>query len=105
MDASFIGCNFELADLSRARVTGCTLTRSRFRETDLSGADLEEADLSDADLLYPILDGTKLAGADLRGAEISGLDLRRFGNYAKAKITVEQQYPLLAAMGVDVRGE
>ena len=101
----FVGCNFELADLAGARMPGCELVRSRFRETDLSDADLEGADLSGADLFGAIVDGAKLAGADLRGAEVSGLDLRRLASYEGLKITTEQQYRLLNAMGLDVHVE
>lgn len=103
--AALTDCNFDLADLSGARLPGCDLTRSRFREADLSAADLEGANLTGADLFQAIVDGLKLAGADLRTAEISGLDLRRLATYAAAKITPDQQYALLDAIGVDVRLE
>ena len=100
---ALVGCNFELADLSGARLPGCELARSRFRETDLSGADLEGADLTGADLFQAIVDGARMAGADLRRAEVSGLDLRRLASYQDLKITADQQYRLLEAMGVDVQ--
>ena len=74
-------------------------------ETDLSGADLEGADLTGADLFQAIVDEAKLAGADLRGAEVSGLDLRRLATYQDLKITPDQQFRLLDAMGIDVRPE
>ena len=79
------------------------MARSRFRETDLSGADLEGADLTGADLFQAIVDGARMAGADLRRAEVSGLDLRRLASYQDLKITADQQYRLLEAMGVDVQ--
>jgi fluoroquinolone resistance protein len=103
--ATLTDCNFELADLSGARLAACDLSRSRFREADLSGADLEGANLTGADLFQAVVDGLKLAGADLRTAEISGLDLRRLASYAAVKINPDQQYALLDAMGVDVRPE
>jgi fluoroquinolone resistance protein len=103
--AEFIDCNLELADLSGARMPGCRLSGSRLRETDLSGADLEGADLTGADLFQAIVDGAKFAGADLTGAEVSGLDLRRLATYQGLKITADQQFRLLDAMGIDVRLE
>ncbi|MFI4973894.1 MAG: pentapeptide repeat-containing protein [Caulobacterales bacterium] len=105
VSAALVGCNFELADLSGARLGECDLARSRFRETDLSGADLEGADLSGADLFQAIVDDLRLARADLRGAEVSGLDLRRLASHQDLKILPDQQYPLLDAMGVDVQPE
>ena len=100
--AAFRGCNLGLADLSGARLPGCDLNRSLFREADLSGADLEGADLRHADLFQAALDGARLAGADLRGAEISGLNLLTLATREGMKITADQQYALLSAMGVDV---
>ena len=41
--------------------------------------------------------------ADLRRAEVSGRDLRRLASYQDLKITADQQYRLLEAMGVDVQ--
>ena len=46
--------------------------------------------------------GLKLAGADLRGGEVSGLDLAKLGSLDGLKVTADQQYALLSAMGVDV---
>ena len=88
-----------------ARLAGARLARSRLREADLSDADLEGADLTGADLFQAIVDGAKLAGADLRGAEVSGLDLRRLATYRDLKITADQQFRLLDAMGIDVQAE
>ena len=103
--ATFRRCNFHLADLTEASLPGCDLAGSQFRETDLSGADLEGADLRDADLFGALLGEAKLAGADLRGAEVSGLDLLSLATRAGLKITLDQQYPLLTAMGIDVHVE
>jgi fluoroquinolone resistance protein len=103
--AIFRTCNFELADLSEARLPGCELASCRFREADLSGADLTDAMLRDADLFQAILTGTKLAGADLRGAEISGLNLMELASFARMKIDQGQQHLLLDAIGIDVRPE
>jgi len=103
--AEFLDCNLGLADLAEARLTGANLARSRLREADLSNADLEGADLTGADLFQAIVDGTRLAEADLRGAEVSGLDLRRLATYRDLKITADQQFRLLDAMGIDVQVE
>ena len=103
--AAFLDCNLGLADLSEARLAGARLPRSRLREADLSNTDLEGADLTGADLFQAIVDGAKLAGADLRGAEVSGLDLRRLATYRDLKITADQQFRLLDAMGIDVQVE
>jgi fluoroquinolone resistance protein len=99
---SLTDCNLELADLAQARMPGCVLARSRLREADLTQADLEGADLTGADLFQAIVDEARLAGADLRGAEVSGLDLRRLASYDGLKVTADQQYRLLEAMGIDV---
>lgn len=103
--AAFADCNLELADLAGARLPGASLARSRLREADLTGADLEGADLTGADLFQAIVDEAKLSGADLRGAEVSGLDLRRLASYQDLKITADQQFRLLDAMGIDVQPE
>ncbi len=101
----FLDCNLELADLAGARLAGCDLSASRLRETDLTGADLEGANLAGADLFAAIIDNARFAHADLTGAEVSGFDLRRLASYQDLKITPDQQYRLLDAMGVDVRDE
>jgi fluoroquinolone resistance protein len=103
--ATFRRCNFHLADLTEASLPGCDLAGSQFRETDLSRADLEGADLRDTDLFGALLAEAKLAGADLRGGEVSGLDLLALATRAGLKITLDQQYPLLTAMGIDVHVE
>ncbi len=103
--AAFRRCNFHLAELGELGLSGCDLSGSRFREADLSGTNLEEADLKGCDLFGAILAGVKLAGADLRGAEISGLDLTALASREGLKITANQQYPLLAALGIDVHAD
>ena len=100
--ATFRRCNFHLAELSEISLPRCDLAGSLFREADLSEADLEGADLSGADLFGAITSGAKLAGADLRGAEVSGLDLLALASRAGLKITIDQQYALLTALGIDV---
>jgi len=95
-------CNFHLADLSDARLPGCDLSGSHFREADLSGADLEGANLAGCDLFGAILAEAKLADADLRGAEVSGLNLLALASREGLKITADQQYALMTALGVDV---
>lgn len=103
--ATFRRCNFHLADLTELKAPGCELAGSIFREADLSGADLEGADLRDTDLFGALLAEARLAGADLRGAEVSGLDLLALATRAGLKITLDQQYPLLTALGIDVHVE
>ena len=81
-----------------------TETRIDVREVAkyLSGVDLEGSDLRNADFFGAIFAGAKLAGADLRGAEVSGLDLATLATSSGLKITMEQQYALLSALGIDV---
>lgn len=100
--AVFRDCHLELADLSDARLAGCELVRSDLRDADLRDADLEGADLSGANLFHTSLAGARLAGADLRGAEVSSLDLAVLASREGMKITADQQYRLLTALGVDV---
>jgi fluoroquinolone resistance protein len=101
--AHFQGCNLDVADLSGVKLPGCSLAGCRLREADLSNADLTDADLSGSDLFQAILDGARLTGADLRGAEVSGVNLTRLAEFAGVKITDDQMFRLLEAMGVDVR--
>jgi len=88
-------CNFHLADLGDINLPGCDLAQSLFRE----------ADLRDTDLFGAITSGTRLAGANLRGAEISGLDLTALASRDGLKITADQQYSLLSALGIDVSAD
>jgi fluoroquinolone resistance protein len=101
--ASFQACKMDLADLSEAKLPGCSLAGSRLREADLAGADLTDADLSNCDLFQAILDGAKLSGADLTGAEVSGLNLTTLADFAGVRIGDDQMFRLLDAMGVSVR--
>ena len=101
--ASFQACKMDFADLSESNLPGCSLAGSRLREADLSGADLTDADLSDCDLFQAIVDGAKLAGADLGGAEVSGLNLTTLADFAGLKVSDDQMFALLDAMGVTVR--
>lgn len=100
--ARFHDCNLELADLSGARLAECVLSDCDLREADLSNADLTDADLTRANLFHAILTGAKLGGADLRGAEVSGLDLTVLATREGLKVTADQQYALLTALGIDV---
>jgi fluoroquinolone resistance protein len=101
--ASFHACKMDFAELSEAKLPGCSLAGSRLREADLSGADLTDADLTDCDLFQSVLDGAVLAGADLTGAEVSGLNLTTLAGFAGLRISDDQMYRLLDAMGVTVR--
>jgi fluoroquinolone resistance protein len=100
--AVFRDCTLELADLSGAKLAGCALVRCDLREADFGGADLEGADLTGSNLFQAALTGARLAGADLRGAEVSGLDLAVLASREGMKITADQQFRLLTALGVDV---
>jgi len=101
----FPGSRLELADLAELRLPAGDFTGCSFREADLRDADLEGADLRGTDLFQTLTAGAKLAGADLRGAEVSGLDLSKLGSVEGLKVTFEQQYRLLTALGVDVRAD
>jgi fluoroquinolone resistance protein len=101
--ASFQACKMDFVDLSESKLPGCSLAGSRLREADLSGADLTDADLRDCDLFQAILDGAKLSGADLSGAEVSGLNLTTLADFAGVRISDDQMFRLLDAMGVSVR--
>jgi fluoroquinolone resistance protein len=101
--ANFHACKMDFADLSEARLPACSLAGSRLREADLSGADLTDADFSDCDLFQAILDGAKLSGADLTGAEVSGLNLTTLADFAGLKVSDDQMFRLLDAMGISVR--
>jgi fluoroquinolone resistance protein len=99
------GCNLELADLTQLRLPKGDLNRCNLREAVLVDADLEGADLRECDLFQALTVGARLAGADLRGAEVSGLNLTELATLQGMKITLDQQYRLLNAMGVDVHAE
>ena len=47
--------------------------------------------------------GAILRGADLTGAEVSGLNLLTLADFKGVRVTDEQVFLLLDAMGVDVR--
>lgn len=96
------GCNLELADLTELRLPEGDLNRCSFREAVLIDADLEGADLRECDFFQALTVGAKLARADLRGAEVSGLKLTELASVDGMKVTADQQYRLLTALGVDV---
>ena len=62
-----------------------------------------DADLTNCDLFQTNLHGATLAGADLTGAEVSGLNLLTLADFKGVRVTDEQVFRLLDAMGVDVR--
>lgn len=99
---SFQGSNLELADLASLNLEGCEFSGARLRETDLRGSNLEEAIMCGADLFLAAIDGTRLARADLRGAQTSGLDIRCLASYQGLKVSPDQQFQLLEALGLDV---
>jgi len=93
----------DLADLAETKLPTCSLAGSRLREADLSSADLTDADLTNCDLFQASLHGATLTGADLTGAEVSGLNLLTLADFKGVRVTDEQVFRLLVAMGVDVR--
>ena len=96
------GCNLELADLAELRMPDCDLNNSRFREAVLFDADFEGADLRGCDFVQALTAGAKFARADMRGADLSGMSLVELGSFARMMVSADQQYLLLAALGVDV---
>lgn len=100
--ATLRDCNLELAQLAGISLPGCELARSSFREADLSNADLTGADLRGCDLREAELESAKLEKADLRGAEFAGLNLLTLGSIKGMKINPDQQWVLLAGLGVDI---
>ena len=103
--ASMRRCNFELASLVGIRLPGCDLTESIFREADLTDADLSEADLRRCDIDKCELVRAKLDGADLRGAKIAGLNLLSLASMKGLKVSQDQQWTLLAELGIEVHPE
>jgi fluoroquinolone resistance protein len=101
--ASFHNCKMDLADLAETKLPSCSLAGSRLHEADLSSADLTGADLTNCDLFQANFYGAILRGADLTGAEISGLNLLTLADFKGVRVTDEQVFLLLDAMGVDVR--
>jgi len=86
------GCGFAFSDLQAVRFLRCDLSFAAFERSDLFSIDME-------------LDGAKLDRADLSGAEVSGLNLLRLASFSRLRITADQQYALLSALGVDVDPE
>src|SRR5215216_5915550 len=101
--ASFNHCKMDLADPAESKLPGCSLSGSRLREADQSSTDLTDADLTNCDLFQANLSGATLTGADLTGAEVSGLNLLTLADFKGVRVTDEQVFRLLDAMGVDVR--
>ena len=95
-------CNFEIASLAGVRLPQCDLSGSIFREADLTDADLTGAILRDCDLEKCELLRAKLAEADLRGAKIAGLNLLSLATMQGLKVSQDQQWMLLAALGIEV---
>lgn len=100
--ASIRRCNLELASLVGIRLPGCDLTESIFREADLTDADLSGADLRRSDIEKCELLRAKLDSADLRGAKIAGLNLLSLASMKGLKVNQDQQWLLLAELGIEV---
>ena len=72
------GVSFDRADLRRAKLAECNLSRATFRDADLSGASLwhsicreavfDDANLEEADLDFADLDGCTFHNAKVRKA-------------------------------------
>jgi uncharacterized protein YjbI with pentapeptide repeats len=91
-----------LAHLANLNLSTCDLSGSIFREADFSGTDLTGANLRDCDLEKCEWHGAKLADADLRGAKIGGLNLLTLATMKGLKVSQDQQWLLLAALGIEV---
>lgn len=100
--ATIRGCNLEIADLTDARLAGADLAGSNFREALLLDADLEGADLRGCDFVQALTHGAKFARADVRDADLAGLCLRELASMDGMIISADQQFPLLAAMGLEI---
>jgi len=103
--ASMRRCNFELASLASIRLPGCDLSESIFREADLTDADLSEANMRRCDLEKCGLLRAKLDDADMRGAKIAGLNLLSLASMKGLKVSQDQQWMLLAELGIEVHPE
>ena len=103
--ASMRRCNFELAQMSGIRLPECDLSGSIFREADLTDADLTGANFRDCDLEKCELLRAKLADADIRGAKIAGLNLLALGTMQGLRVSQDQQWLLLAGLGIEVHAD
>jgi fluoroquinolone resistance protein len=103
--ASLRRCNFELAQMAGIRLPECDLSGSIFREADLTDADLTGANFRDCDLEKCELLRAKLADADIRGGKIAGLNLLGLGSMQGLKVSQQQQWLLLAALGIEVHAD
>jgi fluoroquinolone resistance protein len=95
-------CNFDIAQMTGIGLAGCDLSGSSFREADLTDADLTGANLGDCDLEKCELLRAKLAEADLRHARIPGLNVLILGTINGLKVSQDQQWLLLAGLGIEV---
>jgi fluoroquinolone resistance protein len=95
-------CNFDIAQMAGIRLAGCDLSGSSFREADLADADLTGANLRDCDFEKSELLRAKLAEADLRHARIAGLNVLSLGTIKGLKVSQDQQWLLLAGIGIEV---
>jgi fluoroquinolone resistance protein len=95
-------CNFDVTNLAAIRLPQCDLSGSSFREADLTDADLSGANLQECDLQECDLMRANLADADLRRARIAGLNILSLSNVKGLKVSGEQQWLLLAGIGIEV---
>ena len=95
-------CNLDVTNLTAIRLPQCDLSGSSFREADLTDADLSGANLQECDLQECELLRANLATADLRRAKIAGLNVLSLRSVQGLKVSADQQWLLLAAIGIEV---
>jgi fluoroquinolone resistance protein len=95
-------CNLDVTNLAGIRLSQCDLSGSSFREADLTDADLTGANLQECDLAECDLNRAQLADADIRRAKIGGLNILRLGSVKGLKVSADQQWLLLAGLGIEV---
>jgi fluoroquinolone resistance protein len=100
--AAFRRCNLDVTNLAAIRLPQCDLSGSSLREADLTGADLTGANLQACDLQECDLTSANLTDADLRRARIAGLNILTLASVQGLKVSAEQQWLLLAGMGIEV---
>jgi fluoroquinolone resistance protein len=100
--AAFHRCNLDVTNLAAIRLPQCDLSASSMREADLTGADLTGANLQECDLQECDLTSANLADADIRRAKIAGLNILSLASVKGLKVSAEQQWLLLAGMGIEV---
>jgi len=79
------------------RPLGQHVPRGQPDRRHLTGANLRDCDLEKCELVR-----AKLADADLRHAKIAGLNVLSLGSIKGLKVSQDQQWLLLAGLGIEV---